>query len=212
MILVNRNEGAAVQTKAISVMGLDRYNNSNPGIRQPDGLFDVFAAGQVSPILDKRNGTLIFPYLEPFGSRIIDYNNEQKRNNPKYRPDSTFYFPELYKNTNDYFRYNASKNTQLALTVRYAGGTSSTINLNAFNIVDGSVRVTAAGRQLVEGVDYRVDVNGGTITLLKPDLATAGQISVDYDVHDIFTTSTKNLLGFRAEVPILDHGLSACLS
>ncbi len=196
-----------VQTKAISVMGLDRYNNSNPGIRQPDGLFDVFAAGQVSPILDKRNGTLIFPYLEPFGNRILQYNAEQKRNNPKYRPDSTFYFPELYKNTTDFFRFNASKNTQIALTVRYAGGTSSTINLNAFNIVDGSVRVTAGGRQLVEGVDYRVDVNGGTITLLKPDLATAGQISVDYDVHDIFTTSTKNLLGLRGEIPILDHGL-----
>jgi len=46
-----------------------------------------------------------------------------------------------------------SKNTQISITVRYAGGTSSTINLNAFNIVDGSVRVTAAGRQFSRGVD-----------------------------------------------------------
>ncbi|MDP4219779.1 MAG: cell surface protein SprA, partial [Bacteroidota bacterium] len=192
---------------AISVMGLDRYNNSNNGIRVPDGLFDIFAGSQVSPILDKRNGTLIFPYLEPFGKRIIDYHNELKRLDPTYRPDSTFYFPDLYTKIPDYFRFNASKNTQISISVRYAGGTSSTINLNAFNIVDGSVRVTAGGRQLVEGVDYRVDVNGGTITLLKPDLATAGAINVDYDVHDIFTTSTKNLFGLRGEVPILDHGL-----
>ena len=195
------------QQKTISVMGLDRYDNSNPGNPQSDGLFDVFADGQVSPLLDRRNGTLIFPYLEPFGKRILDYHTEQRRKNPKYRADSTFYFPDLYTKILDYFRYNASKNTQIAISVKYAGGTSSTINLNAFNIVDGSVRVSAGGRQLVEGVDYRVDVNGGTLTLLKPDLATAGQISVDYDVHDIFTTSTKNLLGFRGEVPILDHGL-----
>ncbi|MEP7233931.1 MAG: cell surface protein SprA [Ignavibacteriota bacterium] len=196
------------QIKAISVMGLDRYNNSNLGIRQPDGQFDIFAGTAVSPLLDKRNGTLIFPYLEPFGKRIADYNAEQIRNNPKFKPDTTFYFPDLYTTDPQILqRYVASKNTQLSITVRYAGGSSSTINLNAFNIVDGSVRVNAGGRQLVEGVDYRVDVNGGTITLLKPDLATAGQISVDYDVHDIFTTSTKNLLGFRGEIPLLDHGL-----
>src|SRR5206468_3141874 len=92
--------------------------------------------------------------------------------------DSTFYFPELYTNTLDHFRYNASKNTQIAITAHYTGGTSSSINLNAFNIVDGSVRVSVGGRQLIEGVDYRVDVNGGTLTLLRPDLATAGQIQV----------------------------------
>ncbi len=193
---------------AISVMGLDRYNNSNPGIKQPDGLFDVFAAGQVSPILDKRNGTLIFPYLEPFGKRILDFHAEQKRIDASYKPDSIFYFPELYTTNPIVFQQQvASKNTKIAITVRYSGGNSTTINLNAFNIVDGSVRVSSGGRQLVEGVDYRVDVNGGTITLLKPDLATAGPLSVDYDVHDIFTTSTKNLFGLRGEIPILDHGL-----
>jgi hypothetical protein len=191
--------------KAISVMGLDRYQNSNPGVRQPDGAFDFFP--DPSPILDKRNGTIIFPYLEPFGKRILDYHSEQLRKDPNYKPDSTFYFPELYTNNLDFFRYHASKNTQISITAKYSGGTSTTIALNAFNIVDGSVRVSAGGRQLTEGVDYRVDVNGGTVTLLRPDLATAGQVSVDYDVHDIFTTSTKNLLGFRAEVPILDHGL-----
>ncbi|MEI8133665.1 MAG: cell surface protein SprA [bacterium] len=192
--------------KAISVMGLDRFQNTNPGIRQPDGAFDIFP--DPSPILDRRNGTLIFPYLEPFGNRILAFHREQLRKNPKYRPDSTFYFPELYTTSLDNLQRNTiTKNTKIFITAKYSGGTSSTISLNAFNIVEGSVRVSAGGRQLVEGVDYRVDINGGSLTLLKPDLATAGQIQVDYDVHDIFTTSTKNLLGFRGEVPILDHGL-----
>jgi hypothetical protein len=190
---------------AISVMGLDRFQNSNLGVRVPDGLFDIFS--DPSPILDKRNGTIFFPYLQPFGKRILDYAAEQKRLDKKYSDDTTFYFPELYTKNVQFFLYNASKNTQIVITAHYTGGTSSTINLNAFNIVDGSVRVSVAGRQLVEGVDYRVDVNGGTLTLLNPSLATAGQIQVDYDVHDIFTTATKNLLGFRGEVPILDHGL-----
>ncbi len=192
--------------KAISVMGLDRYNNAT-NTREADGLFDVISNGAVSPLLDSRSGTLIFPYLQPFGQRILDYQAEQKRKNPKYKADSTFYFPEIYTQQSSYFNYNSSKNTQIAINVKYAGGTSTIINLNAFNIVEGSVRVTAGGRQLVEGTDYRVDINSGTITLLKPELATAGQISVDYDTHDIFTTSTKTLLGLRGELPLGDRGL-----
>lgn len=188
--------------KAISVTGLDRYNNSN-WRRAPDAQIDL---REGTSILDRRNGTLTFPYLEPFGKRILDYHREQLRKNPKYRPDSTFYFPEIYGNQIDLVRRN-TKNSQIAINVKYSGGTSATLNLNAFNIVEGSVRVTAGGRQLQEGVDYRVDINSGTVTLLKPDLATAGQINVEFDQHDFFTTSTKTLVGLRGDLPILDRGL-----
>ncbi|HET9135432.1 MAG TPA: cell surface protein SprA, partial [Candidatus Kapabacteria bacterium] len=201
---------AAGLDKAITVTGLDRYENSTSAPR-PDGLFDVISNGASSPLLNSRAGTLIFPYLEPFGKRILDYQNEQARKKPGYKRDSTFYFPEIYTQSPAYWAsssgYSTPKNNEMSINVRYNGGTSSVLNLNAFNIVEGSVRVTAGGRQLTEGVDYRVDINSGTVTLLKPDLATAGQISVDYDTHDIFTTSTKTLVGLRAELPLGDQGL-----
>ncbi len=191
------------QDKTISVTGLDRYNNSNPGSRTPDGAVDMIPN---NTILDKRNGTLTFPYLEPFGQRILNYHNEQFRKNRDYKRDSTFYFPELYVNGQDFFQRNLTKNSKISINVKYAGGTSSQLQLNAFNIVEGSVRVTAGGKQLQEGVDYRVDINGGTVTLLRPDIASLGPINVDYDQHDFFTTNTKTLLGLRAELPILNRG------
>ncbi|HYM19837.1 MAG TPA: cell surface protein SprA [Candidatus Kapabacteria bacterium] len=192
--------------KALSVMGLDRYDNAT-NARVPDGAFDVI--GGISPLLDTRTGTLIFPYLEPFGKRILDYLAQQRRIDAKYYGDSTFYLPIIYKTAPENVRNSdaITKNNYISIDCKYSGGSSTIINLNAFNIVDGSVRVSVAGRQLQEGVDYRVDVNSGTLTLLNPDLASSGQISVEYDTHDIFTTSTKTLVGLRAEFPILDHGL-----
>jgi hypothetical protein len=191
------------QDRTISVTGLDRYNNSNPGVRAPDGAVDMIPS---NTILDRRNGTLTFPFLEPFGQRILNYHKEQERKNRNYKKDSTFYFPELYTNSQEYLRINLTKNSNISINVKYAGGTSSSLQLNAFNIVEGSVRVTAGGRQLQEGVDYRVDINSGTVTLLRPDIASLGAISVDYDQHDFFTTNTKTLLGLRAELPILNRG------
>src|SRR5207237_760652 len=67
-----------------------------------------------------------------------------------------------------------------------------------------SVKVTAGASQLTEGTDYRVDYNSGTVTILDPTILNSGQIQIEYDVHDIFTNATKNVLGFRAEVPFID--------
>ena len=50
-----------------------------------------------------------------------------------------------------------------------------------------------------------MDYNSGTVTLLNTDLINTGQISVEYDVHDVFSNATKNVLGFRAEVPLFDE-------
>lgn len=191
--------------KSISVMGLDRYTNSSPGIRTPDAQIDLFNPSTI--ILDKRTGTLTFPYLQPFGRRILDFVREQRRINPDFKADTTFYMPEIYSRSADYVKQHVEKNNKININVKYTGGTSSTLNLNAFNIVEGSVRVTAGGRQLQEGVDYKVDINSGTVTLLKPDLANAGAVNVEFDQHDFFTTSTKTLLGLRGDIPILDKGL-----
>ncbi len=192
--------------KAISVLGLDRYQNSSgSGVKTPDGLVDFGSQFQTSPVVEKKTGTLVFPYLEPFGKRIRDFDTLQHNISSKYQADTTFYMPEIYNTTQDVLRYRETK--QVSINVKFTGGVSSTLNLNAFNLVEGSVRVTINGTPLVENTDFRVDYNSGTVTILKPDLVQTGQINVEYDVHDIFTNATKNVLGLRAEMPLADKGV-----
>jgi hypothetical protein len=195
---------ASGSEKVISALGLDRQNNSQPADQSPDGLFDN---GPGIPVLDEHTGTITFPYLEPFGSRVIQYFKQEQRKNSKVKTDSTFYFPQIYTNSQESFRNQQFKNAQISINVKFAGGVSSQINLNAFNLVEGSVRVSIAGHQLTENSDYRVDYNSGTITMLKPDLLSTGQLNVDYETHDIFTNATKSVLGLRGEIPLSDKGL-----
>ncbi len=199
--------------KAISVTGLDRYNNSAPADKTPDGLVDFgsnfnsqFGQGY---IVDKRTGTLIFPYLEPFGKTMAAYENAQlakarAEGDQKFQFDTSFYLPEIYTQIQDVLRQRETK--LVSINVTFTGGISSTLNLNAFNLVEGSVRVTIGGTPLAEGQDFRVDYNSGTVTILRSDLINTGAINVEYDVHDIFTNATKNILGLRAEVPLFDAG------
>lgn len=193
--------------KVISALGLDRFNNQNPADATPDGLIDLTGQNNApSLIFDRRTGTITFPYLEPFGDRVIQYFTEQNRKDSRIKTDSTFYFPQIY-DTIPAAAKNFPKNSQISIRSKFSGGTSSTLNLGAFNIVDGSVKVSIGGNVLKENIDYRVDYNSGTVTLLNPGLASTGQISIDYETHDIFTTSTKTVLGLRTELPMADNGL-----
>ncbi len=113
-----------------------------------------------------------------------------------------FIFPEIYNTVQSTLVQRETK--LVVMDMKYTGGVSSTLNLGAFNFVEGSVRVMIGGTQLVEGTDFRVDYNSGTVTILNTDLINTGQINVEYDVHDVFSNATKNVLGMRAEVPLFD--------
>ena len=200
-----RSAHGATPLKAISVLGLDRYNNTNPADKTPDGLTDFSTQLTGNYIIDPKTGTIVFPYLQPFGRTDSLYNAAQLRKDPKFTFDSTFYLPEIYITPQTTLTLKETK--LVSIDVKFTGGVSSTLNLGAFNLVEGSVRVTIGGTQLVEGTDYRVDYNSGTVTILNPDLINTGQVNVEYDTHDIFTNATKNVLGARAEVPLFDETL-----
>lgn len=188
--------------KAISVTGLDRYNNSNVQERTPDGLVDYNTQFAQDYIVDATTGTIVFPYLQPFGSTMENYIVNQQKSDKSYN-DTDFYLPEIYNTPQQTLLLSETK--LVSIDVKYTGGVSSTLQLGAFNLVEGSVRVTIGGNQLTEGTDFRVDYNSGTVTILNPSLLNTGQINVEYDVHDIFTNATKNILALRAEVPLFDQ-------
>jgi hypothetical protein len=84
-----------------------------------------------------------------------------------------------------------------------AKGTKTTFNLNAINIMDGSVTVKLNGRDLVVGQDYSVDYDMGTVTLLTPEASRPdADVTISYQYAPFLSLASKSLLGSRATYQI----------
>jgi cell surface protein SprA len=176
----------------LRVFNLDKLNVQNDP--QPDGVFD-FVEGVT---INTRNGRIIFPVLEPFGSSLgsqFEYPADSAR----------FAYSQLYDNT----RFVAQEFTEFnrfTIEGSYKSNVSSEISLGAFNIPPGSVRVTAGGQNLVEGVDYEVDYNIGRVKILNDAILNAGvPIKVSYEDETLFGFQTKTMLGVRADYEMNKH-------
>ena len=121
--------------------------------------------------VNSQNGFIIFPEPEPFGNDLI--LNPTNPNDIGLNPavDERFLFRELYLNTK--------------------------ININ---VPRGSVRVTAGGRQLVEGVDYVVDYQLGRVQIIDPGLQASGTpINVSTENNAVFNQQRKTFMGVDIE-------------
>ncbi|WP_420385605.1 cell surface protein SprA [Roseivirga sp.] len=172
----------------IEIMGLDRLNQN--GDPQKDGNFDF-----VEDItINANRGYIIFPYLEPFGNRM----ENQFLDSEQFLKDK-YVFDTLYRTT----RADAqlvSRLNKYFIKGSLQSGSSSEINLNAFQVAEGSVVVTAGGTPLVEGADYTVDYNLGKVTIINPSILNSGKkIRVSYEKADLFSFQARNLLGTRLD-------------
>ena len=114
---------------------------------RPDGLFD-FIEGVTAR---SSNGRIIFPVREPFGKYLrSQFADQNLANKYVYQAlyDSTLTVAQQYPELNK-FRIKGS----------YQGASGSEIRLNAMNVPEGSVTVTAGSQKLVENQDYTVDYN-----------------------------------------------------
>jgi cell surface protein SprA len=149
----------------LQVFRLDTLNlQGDPG---PDGIFD-FVPGLT---INLRNGRIMFPVLEPFGSYLAG-KLEAAGADPAVV--EKYAYPQLYDST----LFRAREYQQLnrfTLKGSYKSSTSSEISLGTFNLPQGSVRVSAGGRQLVEGQDYIVDYNIGKVKILNDAILQSGQ-------------------------------------
>ena len=75
--------------------------------------------------------------------------------------------------------------------------TSSRLNLNAFNIKEGSESVTLNGRPLTRGTDYTIDYFSGEITLTgaAAELTAQSNIGVNFEVDPLFGGGRTSLHG-----------------
>ncbi|MBQ5458609.1 MAG: cell surface protein SprA, partial [Bacteroidales bacterium] len=169
--------GAIDSIQLLRVMGLDNLNTNNDPY--PDGMFDYVENFTIS----SSGGRIIFPVREPFGSYL--YDKITGGNSALNNVADGYVFPELYDSTKSKAQQMAEKN-KFKLKGRYKSNSSSEISLNAINVPQGSVSVTAGSTLLVENVDYTVDYNLGRVKILNQGILEAGTpISITLESNSV---------------------------
>lgn len=183
----------------IDVFNLDRlnvYNDVQPG---GDGFFD-FVPGLT---VNTRGGQIIFTKAEPFGEYLFDIlggGNYDVDNDQGYNENQRKYvFRDMYAQTKAASLEDAEKN-RFRLKGRYKSEGANGIPIGAFNVPRGSVRVTAGGRQLQEGIDYTVNYQAGTVQILDPSLeASNTPINISVENNAVFGQQTRRFTGINVE-------------
>ncbi|WP_035651483.1 cell surface protein SprA [Flavobacterium sp. ASV13] len=193
------------QTPLLNVFNLDKLNYNNDPQTGGDGFFDYLPGITV----DVQNGRIIFTTKEPFGELIfskLQSNTGENYNDPStYNANQQKYvFRSMYRNTQSGALQDSDKNKFL-LRGKYKSSGSNGIPIGAFNVPQGSVVVMAAGRRLVEGIDYSVDYQLGRVQILDPSLqASNTPIEVSLENNSIFGQQTRRFIGFNVEHKISD--------
>lgn len=185
-------DGVIKGKSLLSVMNLDSITvDKQP---YPDGMFDFLPGYTVDP----KSGRIYFPVLEPFGSHL-------EKQIVTEGVAENYVYKELYDTTQVAARQESEKNKFL-IRGSYKSSVSSEISLNATNVAEGSVIVTAAGMTLSEGEDYEVDYALGRLRILNKGLLESGTpIQVNLESNSLFNTKVKSFMGNRLEYRFNDN-------
>ncbi|MEL0455100.1 cell surface protein SprA [Flavobacteriaceae bacterium SZ-1-7] len=181
----------------LRVFNLDKLNFNNDPQSRGDGFFDFVPRITVIP----QNGKIVFTSAEPFGEYLFN-----KLGNGTYDDDTTwdenqrkYVFYTLYNSTKTAALEEAEKN-KFKIKGRYKSTGSDGIPIGSFNVPRGSVRVTAGGRVLVEGIDYTVNYQLGRVQILDEALkASNTPIEVSTENNAVFGQQTRRFTGFNIE-------------
>lgn len=182
----------------IQVVDMDRFDqNNNP---YADGIFDfmpmVYAANKATGggTINPQNGRILFTTVEPFGSTLRKKLVDAGLSNSVI---NAVVFQPLYDSTKTAAQQIPSLN-RFKIKGQYQSSQGSEISLNAINIPQGSVVVTAGGVPLVENQDYRVDYNLGRVTIINQSLLESQTpIKVSLESNTLFSMQTKTMIGSR---------------
>ena len=172
----------------IRVLGADRLDNNNKV--HSNGYFDYVEGYTIS------NGRVFIPKVEPFGSYMRDYL--VKRGVAADRAEK-YAFTELYDSTKTVAKQIAEKN-KYQIVGQFKGSAANVISLDAYNVPQGSVVVTAGGITLKEGTDYSVDYSAGEVTILNQSIIDAGTaVNVSLESNTDFGQTRKTMFGLNWE-------------
>ncbi|MBL0182381.1 MAG: cell surface protein SprA [Chitinophagaceae bacterium] len=178
----DKNQGFPI----ISLINLDRLNNQlDP---QPDGVFDYVEGYTVY----SQYSRVMFPVLEPFGRDLAKgiYTNP---NLPNIK-DSLYY--ALYDSIKAVAQQYPNLNRFVLKGSAKISG-SSDISIG-YNIPKGSVTVSAGGRQLIEGIDYDINYDLGTIKITNSAIINSGiPVQVNYENNAGFGLQQRSYMALR---------------
>ena len=172
----------------IRVLGADRLDNNNKA--HSNGYFDYVEGYTIS------NGRVFIPKVEPFGSYMRDYLVKRCVAADKAEK---YAFTELYDSTKTVAKQIAEKN-KYQIVGQFKGSAANVISLDAYNVPQGSVLVTAGGVTLKEGTDYSVDYSAGEVTILNQSIIDAGTaVNVSLESNTDFGQTRKTMFGLNWE-------------
>lgn len=178
----------------IRIFGLDRRNAQ--GVAEPDGRVD---ADDVY-LFDLQKGLLKFPldFPEPFHGDAGKY--ESYAAGTAFDFAESLFLAEAVADSSIYVRSTSpsdyGNHSKFNIVARHAAASSS-FNLGASNIEEGSEVVTLDGRTLTRGVDYEIDYTFGEIQLKgeAANLTADSKIGVDYQYAPFLGGGNTSLMG-----------------
>ena len=195
------------QQVLLNTFYLDRLNAYQDIIPKGDGFFDFIPGITIEP----QYGRIIFPKVEPFGNflfKLLDDPDSQKENynlnNSFNKNQQKYVFKEMYSLTKAAALEFTEKN-KFEIKGRYKSEGGDGISIGAFNVPRGSVRVTAGGRVLQEGLDYIVNYEIGRVKIIDEGLK-ASNIPIDISVENnsFFNQQNKRFSGVNINHRISD--------
>jgi len=182
----------------VTLIEMDRINYNY----QPfsDGVFDFVPIqfngnrAENAGTINTRNGRVYFSTVEPFGQTLK--TKLEAEGLPPAIIDNVVY-TELYDSTQIAAQQIPSKN-RFTFKGEYKSSISSDIPLNALNVPEGAVTITAGGMQLQEGLDFTVDYNLGRVKILNTGVLESGTpIKISIESNNVFGFQAKSMIGAR---------------
>lgn len=188
----------------IQVLNMDKLDVNN--MPHADGIFDyIDNAATQGGLINSQNGRIYLPVVEPFGSHLADKISDGLPNQEEAQAViNSVVFQELYDSTKTAAQQVPSKN-RFKIRGLYQSSSGSEISLNALNVPQGSVSVTAGGVKLVENQDYTVDYNLGRVRIINEGILESGTpINISLESNSLFNIQTKTMLGTRFDYTVSD--------
>ncbi|MBI4946251.1 MAG: cell surface protein SprA [Bacteroidetes bacterium] len=178
----------------IQIMNLDRINTSGDPVS--DGVFDFIDGVTVNAA----NGRVYFPVREPFGPHLrAKINPSLDIASPLNITAEKYVYDQLYDSTKYGAQQFPDKN-RFKMKGSFKSASGSEINLNAPNIPEHSVIVTAGGVPLTENVDYTVDYALGKVKIINDGILKSGTpIKISFESNMMFGLQQKTLLGTHVD-------------
>ena len=184
-----KNKGISL----IKLMGLDRLNQQQDP--HPDGIFDFLDGAQTTGgTINASNGRIFFPTIEPFGKDLRAVFDEDEA-----ELADMYAFDSLYTLTKTLAQQITNKN-KYYLEGSYRSSYGSEYHFNTTNVAQGSVKVTAGGIQLTENVDFTVNYDMGTVTIINQGILNSGTpISITVENDNDFGATDQTMFGLNLD-------------